>query len=175
MLFAFLLASAVAQSNSLPAAPVPMPIISTAVSPPPVIVPMPPRPPSRFTAPPVVVDVKVMAGDRTLFDDALRVDPINGASYTQTRSEASALNCPSSLYETRSASHNFHVRLSQRSFGEKNQAIAVDVSWTRPGAAQSCDNSGSRLATLSQLVKLSPGKPVRIDGDAGLRVEVRQR
>ena len=123
----------------------------------------------------MVIEVKVMAQNQTLYEDALRVDVLAGASFTQSRSEASGVSCPARLYDSRVTMSPLHVRLSQRSYAEKEQAMAVDVLWTRPVPNPTCQSIGSRSATLSQTVKLTPGQMVRVDGDAGLKVEIRQR
>lgn len=184
MIVALLLAAAAPEPAPQP--PVVVPVISTPVpppimlapAPPPIITPVAPVAPRilpRPSAPPIVVDIKILAGAQVLYSDTLRVDAFAGANYSQSRSEAAGLSCPLSLYNGRATTNSLNVRLSRRSYGDDEQAMAVDVTWNRPTPDASCESSGSRSATLSQVVKLTPGKTIRIDGDAGLRVEVRQR
>jgi hypothetical protein len=179
---AYLLLAAVSQTAAQPpvivpviSTPVPPPIISAPVSPP-VIMPIAPSPPRmpRADTPPIVVDIKVLAGTQVLYSDTLHVDGYAGAGYSQSRSEASSLTCPLALFNGRSRTNSLNVRLGRRNFSEDEQAISVDINWNRPSPDATCESSGSRQANLSQVVKLTPGKSVRIDGDAGLRVEIRQ-
>ena len=152
-------------------------MVTTAVSPPPVITPMisPSFPPiDAQSGPPVLVDVRVTAGDRTLFADQLRVDGMMGASFSQNRSEAMARSVPAKRYD-RQQSTTFNLRLNSRIGELGTRLMSVSVTWSRPIDNADCVNTGSRSASINQTVTWQPGRPVVLTGDGGLRVELRPR
>jgi hypothetical protein len=160
-----------------PMPPAPPPMIRTTVSPPPVVVPSYPppfSPASRMIGPPVLVDVRVTAGNQTLFADQMRVDGMMGASYSQTRSEAMARVCPDARYD-RQQSTNFNLRLNGRNMEAGSRQMSVSVNWSRPIESADCASNGTRGASINQTVNWEPGKTVVLTGDGGLRVELRPR
>lgn len=166
------------QANPTPPAPPPPivrtmvpppPMITTAVSPPPMMVPS-----MVLSGPPVVVDVRVTAGDRTLFADQMRVDEMMGASYSQSRSDAPARPCKTNRYD-RQQSTTFNLRLNARSGEAGTRLMSVSVTWSRPIDDPDCATSGTRSASINQTVGWEPGRPLVLTGDGGLRVELRPR
>ena len=172
MMFAYLL-SMVAQQATV--TPTPPPIVSTSVFPPPIIVSRIAQPIRAEMLPAVPVEVRITAGDRLLYFDTLRVARGAGASYSENRSEASALLCPDAQSYDRSERTSLSVNLYWRDSGSEAPGVNVTVNWQRPQSGTDCAPVGSRGIQVSQSVRLAPGESAVIKGDAGLTVRLTRR
>jgi hypothetical protein len=122
------------------------------------------------------VHLRVAAGNRTLFDDDMRVGRSSGASYSESRSEAPEINCSADRYYGGGGERDsLNVQLYYRDEPQVGPAISVNVTWQRPTATTTCPNEGSRSVSLVQTVRLAPGETETIRGDAGLVVTLTRR
>lgn len=151
-----------------PPAPVIIPPVVTPVAPPPMIVP------NYRSEPPVLVQVRVTAGNLVLFNDRLSVDAFQGATFSQSRSESSAATCANSGYDRQQSTY-FNLRLSKRIGSGDQRSMTISVTWTRPVEGDPCQGSGTRGATLNQVIPLERGRTAVVTGDGGLKVEITPR
>ena len=122
----------------------------------------------REMLPPVTFQVRVLGGGQQLYNDQLRVGA-SGASYNQSNRESAEQACPN--YDS-GLERNLMVTVG-RSYGEDGNRYRVSASWRRP-LGNGCDR-GQRTAAVEQQVSVAPGQTVRIEGDAGLVVELTRR
>jgi hypothetical protein len=126
-------------------------------------------------APPVLpVELRVTAGNRVLFHDTMRVARNNGASYNESRQEASATQCEPSRSYDNGDRQSLNVQLYLQD-PQENPRISVSVNWQRPVAGGDCASDGTRSVQVSQSFRLERGRAITIQGDAGLTVTVTPR
>lgn len=125
--------------------------------------------------PAIPIEVHVSVGDRLLYSDTLSVARNAGASYSQSRSEASAAPCPENLSHNRSQQTSLNVQLYWNDLGAGGSATNVSVQWQRPLEGADCASNGTRGVQINQMVRLAPGESATIKGDAGLTVKVTRR
>lgn len=146
-----------------------------AALPPPTITVVPtivaPLAPPRANDPAFPLKVKITAGKQVLFEDSLLVDALNGASVTQSRSEAAPESCPNEYRYCGTPTTGLTFRANQRR-GGNNALLGVTVNWSRRTQPATCTSYGTRTIMINQTVELAPGKSVRVEGDAGLIVEL---
>lgn len=159
--FVALLASGAAIAQPAPPAP-----------PPPLAIPVPVPPPIVRTSPremrvPVTFSVRVTGGGQQLFADQMRVGS-SGASFNQSSRESADAVCP--MFDGQ-LDRSLMVNVSPI-YGDENR-FRVNVVWRRP-LGTGCDR-GQRSASVEQTVALAAGQSARIEGDAGLMVEISRR
>ena len=125
--------------------------------------------------PAIPIEVHVSVGDKLLYSDTLSVARNAGASYSQSRSEASAAPCPENLSYNRSQQTSLNIQLYWNDLGAGGSAANVSVQWQRPLAGTDCTSNGTRGVQINQTVRLTPGESATIRGDAGLTVRVTRR
>lgn len=163
-------------AQPVPAPPAPPPIISVPVAPSPLAVARVAPPIIRSEpAPAVPIDVRITAGDNLLFSDTLRVARNAGASYSQSRSEASPVLCPGFSGYDRGERSSLNIQLYWRESGGDGPGVSASVNWQRPQGGTDCAEIGSRGVQVSQSVRLAPGESAVIRGDAGLVVRLTRR
>lgn len=168
MLMTMYLALAAQSAQPVVIAPsAPLPIISTRIVPPPIIRSEP--------MPAIPIEVQVTAGDKLLYSDTLRVARNAGASYSESRSEASSAVCSDAMSYDRSERTSLNIQLNWRDFGNEAPAANITVNWQRPLNGAECASIGSRGVQLNQSVRLAPGESATIKGDAGLTVRLTRR
>ena len=157
----------------------PPPVVVT-TSPPPIIEVLPPASPPPIVRasvpldPPVVVPVRVrvVAGNRLLFEDTLRVARNASANFSQNRSEAPAKLCASDRYGYGSGQRESLSVQLYLTEGEGLPAVNVTVNWQRPSGTADCGPGGSRTVSLSDSVPLKAGQTATLRGDAELIVSL---
>jgi hypothetical protein len=120
----------------------------------------------------VPVRVRVMVGNRELFNDTLRVNRNASASYQESRSEAPEMVCSSDRHYGSQERYSLSISLSLRDDTPSGQTVNLNVSWQRPNRIMACGGEGSRQVQLTQTVPLGPGQSTTVQGDAGLNVTV---
>ena len=125
----------------------------------------------------IPVELRVTAGNRLLFNDTLRVARNTGASFSQSRSEASASvsTCDTSRGYDMSDRHSLNINLYLQENMPGDQRVNVSVSWQRPVPGAECAPDATRTVQVTQTVRLDPGRSQVIEGDAGLRVVLSRR
>ena len=144
-------------------------------APPPVTVAVPPAPVVATPRPVSPVRVRVTAGDKTLFDGELRTARGSGASYSETWSEAPAIDCSADRFYASGERRSLNLQLHSRDEPQTGPAVTVNVTWQRPTSSTVCPSEGSRSVSLVQTVPLAPGQTSTIRGDAGLTVTLSRR
>lgn len=180
MLGIFAIAAATAAQSGIitqSSSPPPITVVEAPPAPMPPIIAIPPAPPSIARSPvkpaiPIPVRVRVTAGTQVLFSDTLRVSRVSGASYQQSRSEATETVCPTERYFFSSQRNSLNVNLYLREDSTIGSMLNVSVSWTRPSRGVGCGGEGSRQVQLTQTVPLAAGQSVTLQGDGGLAVTV---
>lgn len=149
----------------------PSPIVTVPV-PPPIITPNLPPPfvsAGRYNRPTVTISVRATSGDNVLLNDRFRVGT-SAASFMLNRSEAGPANCTASeTYTGVRSSLMFSLRPDGPTSGDRYR---LSLNWSRPKGP--CEGDGSRGVSLEQLVVLKSGDPVVIEGDGGVKVELRR-
>lgn len=163
-------------------------MVSNSVSPPPpVVVSLEPAPPTAIVAvptrpslaaqavssrdslfpplPPVLVSVRIYAGNRLLLSDKLRVRRYNASAMLQ-RYEAPAEDCPPGSSPTAQTSLTFQIN---REGSKGPDEFFMGLTWNRP--LDECQIQGSRGISMAQSVTIKPGKTTVVNGDGGLRLE----
>lgn len=125
----------------------------------------------RETGPPAILDIRVSGEDGFAWRDTLRVAHRAPASVTQSRTEAPSGRCPAEIQYDYGVRANFTITVNVRSTSN----FSVSIDWTRPASLDGCTAAGSRTVRLSQTVELAPGQSVMLEGDAGLKVEIKRR
>jgi hypothetical protein len=118
------------------------------------------------------VHLRITAGNRELYNDTLRVTRNAGASYSESRSEASEGACAGGRYSGSSERHSLNIQLYLRDDMQSGQAVNVSVDWKRPSDNIVCGGEGSRTVQLTHTVPLTPGQSTTLHGDAGLTVTI---
>ncbi len=121
------------------------------------------------------IAVLVTAGNRVLFSGTLRVASGSGASYSENRSEAPLMTCPTLRPYEATERSSLSIQMYLRDNSAVGNGVNVSVNWQRPAPGGACGNDGTRSVQLSQTVQLQPGQNARIEGDAGLVVTLSRR
>ena len=116
--------------------------------------------------------IRVTSPQGVLWQGNVRVSPNQGASYSQSFSQASPVTCPpNSPYDrTERSSINFNIYANDN--GAQGFIYRLDTSWQRPSADAGCGERGTRTVSVTKAMALEPGETGIAEGDAGLRVEV---
>jgi hypothetical protein len=141
------------------------------------------QPPLAPRSVPVVVEpnavapirVHVVADNRTLFDDELKVGRSSGASYNESRSEAANIDCSADRYYGGGDRSSLSVQLYLRDEVQTGPAVNLSITWQRPASTGVCPNEGTRSVSLTQTVPLAPGQSATLRGDGGLVVTLSRR
>ena len=120
----------------------------------------------------VPVRIQVMAGNRQLFDDRLRLTRNAGASYQESRSEAPDAVCTGDRYSGSQERYSLNINLYLRDETPLGPAVNISVNWQRPSSRVSCGGDGTRTVQLSETVPLAPGQSTTLQGDGGLVVTI---
>jgi hypothetical protein len=128
--------------------------------------------PSVLPVTAVPVRVRVVAGNRQLFDDTLRVTRNAGASYQESRSEAPEAVCTGDRYYGSQERYSLNINLNLRDETPIGPAVNISVNWQRPSSGVSCGGEGTRTVQLTQTVPLATGQSTTVQGDAGLAVTI---
>src|SRR5215211_6527825 len=120
--------------------------------------------------------IRISSPAGPLWQGTLRVAMNQGASYSQSLSQASTELCPAGVPYDRSERSSVSFNIYAQNYGQGRPSYRLDVSWGRPIVDANCGESGTRTVQITQSVTLDPGQTATIEGDAGLRVELsRQR
>jgi hypothetical protein len=116
--------------------------------------------------------VRISSPAGVLWQGTLRVGQNQGASYSQSLSQASPMVCPTTSPYDRSERSSISFNAYVQNSGEFGSIYRIDASWGRPTAEAGCGERGTRTVQVSQGLSLDPGETAVVEGDAGLRVEV---
>jgi hypothetical protein len=119
--------------------------------------------------------VRVNSPAGVLWQGNLRVAQNQGASYSQSLSQASPTICPASSSYDRSDRSSINFNVYVQNSGDIGPIYRVDASWGRPMGDEGCGERGTRTVQVSKGLSLDPGETGVVEGDAGLRVEVTRR
>ncbi|MEA1013458.1 hypothetical protein [Sphingosinicella sp. LY1275] len=124
---------------------------------------------------PAILDLRVSGEGGLIWQDTLRVGLRSPASVTQSRTEAPRAGCPLEKRQDGAVRTDFNISVSAQWLPDAAPQYNVTVDWTRPSASDGCRGGGNREVKLSQMVDVPPGRSVTIEGDGGLRVEIRRK
>lgn len=120
------------------------------------------------------IGIRVTSPEGVLWEGSLRVGPNQSANYSQSISQASAELCPVGSSYDRSERRNLNFSINPSYNQQLGQSYRMDASWTRPMRGDACYDSGTRTVQINQTVTIETGKTEVVEGDAGLRVELRR-
>ena len=129
-------------------------------------------------APEIRIDelaVQISSPAGTLWQGNLRVAQNQGASYSQSLSQASPTICPPNSPYDRSERSSINFNVYVQNSGEFGPIYRIDASWQRPIDEAGCAERGTRTVQVSKALSLAPGESGSVEGDAGLRVDVTRR
>jgi hypothetical protein len=133
------------------------------VSPPPIVMSS-----DYYNRPVSTIAVRASLGSTILLDDQFRVGR-SGASFSQNRSETGQGDCQPTYANSVRQSLSVNIRPE----GPSKDHYRVTVNLMRPSG--NCEASGSRGVSVEQTVELKPGQSASIQGDGGLRIDLRRR
>ena len=120
------------------------------------------------------LSVRLTSPQGVLWQGNVRVTDNQGASYSQSFSQASMYACsPSSYNQTEQNSINFNIYWQNNGNGDRS--FRLDSSWQRPAEARDCGERGTRTVQVNQNLAIGHGETGVVEGDAGLRIEVTRR
>ena len=121
------------------------------------------------------LSVRISSPAGVLWQGNLRVAQNQGASYSQSFSQASPTSCPPNSSYDRSERSSINFNVYVQNSGESGPIYRVDASWQRPIDDAGCGERGTRTVQVNKALALDPGESGLVEGDAGLRVEVTRR
>ena len=118
--------------------------------------------------------VRLISPQGVLWQGNVRVTENQGASYSQSFSQATLNACPPNSYDrTEQNSLSFNIYFQNN--GNGIRSFRLDSSWQRPAEASGCGERGTRTVQVNQNLAIDHGQTGVVEGDAGFRIEVTRR